>query len=212
MKARYALWLAMQFIIAPRYATMIRRIVRERMVPLKTGQWLDIGCGPRSVVAKSLSGTLIGVDCSVEMMHDTNRNGTIYVCGNATALPFATKSFDGILSFGLLHHLSDTDADRALGEMRRLIRPGGIVMIFDSVRPASVARRPLAALLRALDHGRYTRDEAALRRLLDRHGFHAGPRMTYSWTGLEELRAVVLSAPIGNSEAAAMPCVKGDLL
>lgn len=205
MKARYALWLAIQFILAPRFAAMVRRIVNERVVPLRTGQWLDIGCGPRSVVAQTLSGTLIGIDCSVEMMPKTDRNGTIYACGIATALPFVSKSFDGVFCFGVLHHMNDTDAISALDEMRRLIRPGGIIMIMDSVRPVSAARRPLSALLRALDRGRYIRDEAALRSLLDRHKFDVGKRFTYSWTGLEGLLAVLLPEPAGSSCAVALP-------
>jgi ubiquinone/menaquinone biosynthesis C-methylase UbiE len=192
MKARYALWLAIQFIIAPCYTTMVRRIVRDRMVPLGTGQWLDIGCGPRSVVTQTLPGILVAIDSSVEMMHETDSNGIIYACGTTTALPFAAKSFDGVVCFGVLHHLNDTDADRALGEMRRLIRPGGIIMILDSVRPVSAARRPLSALLRAIDSGHYTREEAALRSLLIQHGFDVGKRFTYSWTGLEGLWAVLL--------------------
>jgi|WetSurMetagenome_2_1015567.scaffolds.fasta_scaffold503360_1 ubiquinone/menaquinone biosynthesis C-methylase UbiE len=199
MKTRYALWLAVQFIIAPRWTTTIRRIVRERMAPLGTGQWLDVGCGPRSVIAQTLPGTLVAIDSSVEIRHETDHNRIHYICGNATALPFAAKSFDGVVCFGVLHHLNDTDAVSALGEMRRLIRPGGIIMILDSVRPVSDAHRPLAALLRALDRGRYTRNEAALRRLLDHHGFDAGRRITYSWTGLEALWAVLLSEPSDNS-------------
>jgi ubiquinone/menaquinone biosynthesis C-methylase UbiE len=169
------------------------------MASLGPGRWLDIGCGPRSLVAHTLPGTLFGIDCNMEMLRGAGRHGAIcYTCGNATTLPFGAESFDGVVSFGMLHHLNDTDADRALCEMQRVTRPGGIVMVFDSVRPVSAARRPVAALLRAIDCGRHVRNEAALSHLLNLHEFEISRRITYSWTGLEELCAIFSSAPAGN--------------
>lgn len=182
---RYALWLAVQWIVAPRFAALIRRTVREEMTPLGAGRWLDVGCGPRSRIARTLPGTVVGIDCAVEMLRETQRDGVICAGASATALPFDAQSFDGVVCVGLLHHLNEADADMALGEMRRVTRPGGTLLLFDNVTPLSTMRRPLAALLRAIDRGGYIRTEVALRRLLDRHGFEIGCRVTYSWTGLE---------------------------
>ncbi|MFZ1545788.1 MAG: class I SAM-dependent methyltransferase [Candidatus Nitrotoga sp.] len=160
-------------------------MVREQMGPLGAGRWLDVGCGPQAHVAHTLPGAMIGVDCAAGVLPATQRDGVVCVCATATALPFAAQSFDGVVCFGLLHHLSDAEADTALAEMRRVLRAGGIILVFDSVSPRSAVRRPLAALLRALDLGRHIRDEDALRRLLNRHGFSLDPRTTYSYTGLE---------------------------
>jgi demethylmenaquinone methyltransferase/2-methoxy-6-polyprenyl-1,4-benzoquinol methylase len=55
---------------------------------------------------------------------------------NAEALPFASRSFDCVsIAFGLRNV---TDKDRALAEMRRVIRPGGVALVleFSHVAPA----------------------------------------------------------------------------
>jgi ubiquinone/menaquinone biosynthesis C-methylase UbiE len=46
-----------------------------------------------------------------------------FVAGDAHRLPFADESFDRVVSTCLLHHLSD--AEQALFEIRRVLRPGG---------------------------------------------------------------------------------------
>lgn len=84
---------------------------------------------------------------------------------DATALPFADASFSVVASMGLFHHLDNFQAKQAIAEMARVAGPSGSVAIFDAVRPVSALRRPLAALIRGLDFGRYMRDEAGLRAL-----------------------------------------------
>lgn len=194
----HALWLAAQWILAPRFGATLRRTVLEQMAPLGVGRWLDVGCGPRSRIADTLPGTLVGIDCAMDRLRETRRDGVLCIGASATALPFAAGSFDGVVCFGLLHHLDKVDADCALAEMRRVTRPGGTLLLHDNVEPLSAVRRPLAALLRALDHGRHIREEVSLRQLLDGHGFSVGPRMTYSWTGLEACWAS-LTCPAAHS-------------
>ncbi len=46
--------------------------------------------------------------------------------GDATAMPFADAAFTGAVSFTMLHHVPTPDLqDRLLGEVRRVLRPGG---------------------------------------------------------------------------------------
>ena len=53
---------------------------------------------------------------------------------NAEALPFASRSFDCVsIAFGLRNV---TDKDRALSEMRRVVRPGGSVLVLEFSRVA----------------------------------------------------------------------------
>ena len=50
-----------------------------------------------------------------------------FVAGDATALPFADDSFDAVtISFGLRNVV---DVDAALGELRRVTRPGGRLVV-----------------------------------------------------------------------------------
>jgi len=70
------------------------------------------------------------------------------VLGDARALPWQDASFDGVLLFGPLYHLTDRE-DRvlALGEAARVVAPGGVVM------GAAISR--YASLIDGLVHGRF---------------------------------------------------------
>jgi ubiquinone/menaquinone biosynthesis C-methylase UbiE len=68
------------------------------------------------------------------------------VSGTAEALPAPDASMDAGVSAGLLCSVPDPDA--ALGELARVLRPGGELRFYEHV----IARRPRAAMLqRALD-------------------------------------------------------------
>ena len=56
--------------------------------------------------------------------------------GNAELLPFADNSFDIVYSWGVLHHSPRTD--KALGEVYRVLRPGGQARIMIYHRPSVV--------------------------------------------------------------------------
>jgi SAM-dependent methyltransferase len=48
------------------------------------------------------------------------------VQANATEMPFADARFSGVVCFTMLHHLPSSDLqDRLLGEVSRVLRPGG---------------------------------------------------------------------------------------
>ena len=49
------------------------------------------------------------------------------VLGEATPLPFADESFDGVAILYVLYHLSDPR--RALAEAHRVMRPGGLIAV-----------------------------------------------------------------------------------
>ncbi len=71
--------------------------------------------------------------------------------------------------------------------MQRVTRAGGCTVIFDAVLPRAAWRRPVAALIRRLDRGRWMRTESALTALLAPLGEWECERLTYSLTGLEGL-------------------------
>lgn len=50
---------------------------------------------------------------------------------DATSLPFDDGSFDAVVSFIMLHHVIDWE--QALGEITRVLRPGGILAGYDLV-------------------------------------------------------------------------------
>lgn len=67
------------------------------------------------------------------------------VTGDAAALPSPSGRFDAVVSHGVLHNLqSATDRTRALNEMLRVLRPGGILVLADIAHHAEY-REPLTA-------------------------------------------------------------------
>ena len=143
---------------------------------------LDVGCGFLSPLIFANLGT-IGVDINPERARA--HAGPAAVAADATALPFADGGFAVVASMGLLHHLEDTQARQAIAEMVRVASPGGVIAIFDGVRPVSWPQRPFAALIRSLDFGRHMRNEAGLRVLFTNRAAWRFERMTYARTGLE---------------------------
>lgn len=49
------------------------------------------------------------------------------VCGSAEALPFADGTFDAVAAFDVVEHCADEAL--ALSEMRRVLRPGGVLLV-----------------------------------------------------------------------------------
>jgi len=153
------------------------------IVAAAEGPVLDVGCGFSSPLLHA-GIRPVGVDIDPARAGAHGRNAPAVVA-DAARLPFVDGAFAAAVSIGLLHHLTDRAARRAILEMMRVVRPGGPVAVFDGVLPAAPARRPLARLIRALDHGRNMRDEGELRALFDGiPGWHY-QRMTYAMTGLE---------------------------
>jgi SAM-dependent methyltransferase len=51
-------------------------------------------------------------------------------------LPFADGSFDGVYNLGVMEHFTRAEITRVLTEFRRVLRPGGKVLLFWPVRHA----------------------------------------------------------------------------
>jgi ubiquinone/menaquinone biosynthesis C-methylase UbiE len=91
--------------------------------------------------------TVIGVDLSAGMLDRARAAGAWPLLqADATRLPLAGGSVDVVVSRGVLHHLPDVPA--ALAEWRRVLRPGGAVVIASEPTPA--VERHAAPLVRAL--------------------------------------------------------------
>jgi SAM-dependent methyltransferase len=101
---------------------------------------LDVGCGPGSItlgLAEALApGEVVGVDIEPRIVERARaaaaeRAGlnVRFEVGDAYALPFPDAAFDAAFARSVLQHLSDPVA--ALREVRRVLRPGGVVGLRD---------------------------------------------------------------------------------
>lgn len=127
------------------------RTYRERVLDLanlKRGESvLDIGCGTGTLaIAASrrvgAKGSVFGVDASPEMLarasNKASKAGAAidFKNGVVEALPFADGQFDTVLSTVMLHHLRPKSRLECAREVRRVLKPGGRVLIVDFAKPA----------------------------------------------------------------------------
>jgi ubiquinone/menaquinone biosynthesis C-methylase UbiE len=87
---------------------------------------LVVGCGrgiEAAVLAQDLGAEVVGID--IEQRFDPRAAARVTLQqGDAMALAFDDASFDIVYSFHALEHI--TDPHRALSEMHRVLRPGGL--------------------------------------------------------------------------------------
>ncbi|HEU5003131.1 MAG TPA: methyltransferase domain-containing protein [Actinomycetota bacterium] len=118
----------------------LRRLLVHNALGAKTGERiLDVGCGPGFYVAELIervgpAGAVVGVDLSANMLALAARRceGRPHVAFSrapATSLPLADASFDAALSVQVLEFVEDVGA--ALEELRRVLRPGGRLVVWD---------------------------------------------------------------------------------
>lgn len=105
---------------------------------------LDIGCGAGTYVRllAGLGYSAVGLDYSLPSLEravasDSGRKGH-YLSGEAYALPFPRESFHFVVSIGMLQALESPE--RALDEMVRVLKPGGILLI-ETLNSRAVASR-----------------------------------------------------------------------
>lgn len=124
------------------------RIATVKAVDPQPGQRiLDIaaGTGTSSVALAKRGAYVVGADFSAGMLEVAREKHALnplleFVWADATELPFADNSFDAAtISFGL-RNVSDVSA--ALKEMRRVVKPGGRVVVCEFSTPVAVLRGP----------------------------------------------------------------------
>jgi ubiquinone/menaquinone biosynthesis C-methylase UbiE len=117
---------------------------------------LDVGCGSgyfTRVMAAAVApdGTAHGVDPSDEAISYARRRTRLANCtfsdGIAEALDAPDGSYDVVVSSLMIHHLPEDLRPQAIGQMFRVLRPGGSLLIAEFRPPASrVGRRLIGSL------------------------------------------------------------------
>ncbi len=109
---------------------------------------LDLGCGvgsTASYIARDWGAKVVGLDSSPDFIADagTRDPGVEWVLGRAQELPFPDGHFDAVFSECFLSTVDDPG--EVLGEIRRVLRPGGRLALSDMY-----LRNPEAARLQTL--------------------------------------------------------------
>lgn len=160
------------------------------------GRVLDIGTGPGHipllVCDRIAEATVVGIDLSHNMLKaaESHRSASIHAdrvefrIADAKGLDFDDDSFDAVYSNTILHHIPDPRP--FLAEARRVLRPGGTLLIRDLYRPPT----PEAANALVTQHAA---DASANQRELFRASLHAALTP-------EELREVADAAGLSDAE------------
>ena len=98
---------------------------------------LDVGCGPGTITSELASmvapGRTVGIDRESAVIEEASRAavGEVeFTTGNVYRLQYDAGSFDVVHAHQVLQHLADPVA--ALVEMRRVLRPNGILAVRDA--------------------------------------------------------------------------------
>ncbi len=93
----------------------------------------DIGCGPGQVAAylKGRGRWAVGLDLTPAMLAIARqRNRTLSLAGgDVFALPLRDSAVDGVVAWFSLHNMPRASLPAALSELRRAVRPGGVLLL-----------------------------------------------------------------------------------
>jgi SAM-dependent methyltransferase len=98
------------------------------------GMLLDVGCGSGQTMTWALGllprWSASGIDVSLDGLSAARDAGAGVAQASALALPYPTASVDLIITLDVVQHLPLQDGDvTALREMRRVLRPGGYLLL-----------------------------------------------------------------------------------
>jgi SAM-dependent methyltransferase len=104
---------------------------------------LDVGCGPRgSLEWATGAAERVGLDPLADEYQrlQSREHEMTYVAGGAESIPFGDGHFDVLSSFNSLDHVDDLE--RAIGELCRVTRPGGLLLLLTDVNHAPTPTEP----------------------------------------------------------------------
>jgi len=112
-----------------------RRALRRARIYVEAGGLapgrlaLELGCGTGIFLEKvaPAGARIVGLDLSADLLAKARARlagapNVLLLRGNAEQMPFPSSCFDVVYGSSVLHHL---DLERALGEVFRVLRPGG---------------------------------------------------------------------------------------
>lgn len=155
--------------IAPFYDLLDLPFERRRYAPIRarlfdglSGRLLDAGVGTgRNIAYYPADAEVTGVDLSPAMLSRASRRAERAKAGvdlrvmDVTRLDFADAAFDAAVATFLFCVLPREQHAPALRELRRVVRPGGVIRLLEYVRPAGALRRFVTRLWEPWIHWAY---------------------------------------------------------
>jgi demethylmenaquinone methyltransferase/2-methoxy-6-polyprenyl-1,4-benzoquinol methylase len=142
---------------------------------------LDVACGTGQLTLEGQalageSGCVIGLDASIGMLAEAKARGCRRLSrGMAERLPFADGMFDLVSMGYALRHVRDLET--AFAEYRRVLKPGGRLVLLEIARPESRLALACARL--------YMKTIVPKLASIGAHDSSAGTLMRYYWDTIE---------------------------
>jgi len=126
--------LKVDFFIRAKAARLVD-LLAENVGDPKDLSILDVGCGVGTyhpLLAGSV-GQITGVDPSAECIAEAKANNprVDYQTYDGEKIPYPDGSFDASFAICVMHHVPVPNWATFVSEMRRVTRPGGVVMLFE---------------------------------------------------------------------------------
>ena len=116
---------------------------------LPPGRALDLGCGlgRASIYLGRLGWQVDGIDFIPQAIETARQraqaagvSGLTFHLGPVTAMPYLTGPYDLAIDVGCVHNFSDAELSAYHAELLRLLRPGGVYLLFAHLSQAEGER------------------------------------------------------------------------
>ena len=116
-------------------ADILRDVMASRFGSGHTATALDVGCGVGTFhpFARGMFSRLCGTDISAASIAQARRNhpDVEYQAYDGNILPYGDGTFDLAVTICVLHHVQPERWLGFLREIRRVVRPGGLLCVFE---------------------------------------------------------------------------------
>lgn len=171
-----------------RWSRLVGEKFLDWLAAPKVQNWLDIGCGngafTETLIAKCSPAEVDAIDPSEAQLTFARKriaaNNVRFHVGDAQSLPFKSNTFDAATMALVISFVPD--AAKAVSEMARVVRPGGLVATYmwdgdaeDSIPLAPIRRasRELGFGMRGALPGGYASTQAGMQELWQKAGLQA---------------------------------------